>query len=145
MEGMVAAIYLYPERGSKAVEVTSVEANPEKGLKGDQNRSVRRQVTVISLEAWEKAIAELGVELPPSTRRANILVSGIDLAATIGKQLEIGEVVLQINGETTPCQLMNEFKPGLQAALTPEVRAGVFGSILRGGWVSVGDVVTLKK
>lgn len=141
MEGMVAAIYLYPERGSKAVEVTSVEANPEKGLKGDQNRSVRRQVTVISLEAWEKAIAELGIELPPSTRRANILVSGIDLAATIGKQIEIGEVILQINGETEPCQLMDKFKLGLRAALAPEVRAGVFGAILQGGRISIGDIV----
>lgn len=141
MEGMVAAIYLYPERGSKVVEVTSVEANPEKGLKGDQNRSVRRQVTVISLEAWEKAIAELGIELPPSTRRANILVSGIDLAATIGKQIEIGEVILQINGETEPCQLMDKFKLGLRAALAPEVRAGVFGAILQGGRISIGDIV----
>jgi MOSC domain-containing protein YiiM len=143
MEGIVAAIYLYPYRKSKVVEVASVEATVGEGLKGDQKRSERRQVTLISLEAWKKATAELGVELPPYTRRANILVSGFDLGSTIGKQVKVGEVILQINGETTPCQLMNEFKPGLQAALAPEVRAGVFGSILLGGNISAGDIVTV--
>lgn len=142
-KGEVVSIYLYPQKGSEPVEVVSVETVMGEGLKGDRKRAAHRQVTLLSSESWQKAVSELGVELSPSSRRANVLVSGIDLAFAIGKKIEVGEVMLQINGETTPCQLMDEVKPGLRKALSPEIRAGVFGSILRQGRISIGDIVAI--
>jgi MOSC domain-containing protein YiiM len=34
--------------------------------------------------------------------------------------------------------------PGLRDALTPERRAGVFGAVLEGGPIAVGDRVTVE-
>lgn len=141
----VVSIYLYPERGAEPVEVSDAVAIAGKGLDGDQPRAFKRQVTLLSLEAWQQATAELGADLPPCTRRANIVLSGIDLSTTIGKHLRIGEMRVEVHGETTPCSLMDAAKQGLRAALAPDVRAGVYGAVLEGGRVGVGDSVRVEE
>ncbi|MBK7593813.1 MAG: MOSC domain-containing protein [Gemmatimonadetes bacterium] len=114
---------------------------PNKGMAGSVGRSTRRQVTILSREAWETATTELGAAVDPSMRRANILVSGLDLHDTRGRTLRIGSCRLIIGGELTPCERMEEASPGLQAALTPRWRGGVFAQVEEGGEVRVGDVV----
>lgn len=111
------------------------------GLQGSVGRSRRRQVTIISLEAWESATAALKRDPGPSSRRANIMVSGIELAHTRGQVLRIGSSRVLVGGETTPCERMDEAAPGLRAGLTPEWRGGVFGQVIDGGVVRVGDHV----
>jgi MOSC domain-containing protein YiiM len=143
--GKVVSIYLYPERGAEPVAVNEAVALVGKGLDGDQPRAFKRQVTLLSLEAWQQATAELGAALSPCVRRANIVISGVDLSTAIGKHIQIGAIRLEIHGETTPCSLMDAAKPGLRAALTPNVRAGVYGAVLEGGRVAVGDVVTVER
>ena len=84
---------------------------------------------------------ELGVKRDPALRRANILVSGISLAQTRGRILSIGDARLVVGGEVTPCERMEEAVPGLQAALRPDWRGGVFTQVLAGGVIHVGDRV----
>jgi MOSC domain-containing protein YiiM len=143
--GKVVSIYLYPERGAEPVEVNEAVAIIGKGLDGDQERAFKRQVTLLSLEAWQQATAELGAELSPCARRANVVISGVDLSTTIGKYIQIGAIRMEIHGETTPCSMMDAAKQGLRAALTPNGRAGVYGAVLEGGRVAVGDVVTVER
>ena len=50
-----------------------------KGLVGSANYGGRRQVTIIAAERWAELEAVLGATIDPSLRRANLLVSGIDL------------------------------------------------------------------
>ena len=114
---------------------------PNQGMTGSVGRSRRRQVTILSREGWEAAISTLGVAVDPSMRRANLLVSGIDLHDTRGRVLRVGDCRLIIGGETTPCERMDEASPGLQAALTPQWRGGVFAQVQKGGTVRVGDMV----
>ena len=114
---------------------------PGQGLQGSVGRSRRRQVTVISREAWEKATAAIGRDPGPISRRANIMISGLDLANTHGRILAIGQCRLSIGGELTPCERMEEAAPGLRAALEPDWRGGVFAQVLDGGLVRVGDSV----
>lgn len=111
------------------------------GMAGSVGRSRRRQVTILSREAWEAAITELGASVDPVMRRANILVSGLDLYDTRGRVLRVGQCRLIIGGELTPCERMDEASPGLQAALTPRWRGGVFAQVEEGGVVSVGELV----
>lgn len=117
----------------------------DQGMVGSVGRSRRRQVTVLSREAWEAATTALDTAVDPSMRRANFLVSGIDLHDTRGRVLRIGDCRLVVGGELTPCERMDEAAPGLQAALTPEWRGGVFAHVQAGGTVRVGDEVGWEK
>lgn len=111
------------------------------GLEGNADLGGRRQVTVIERKAWERAVAELGERVDPSARRANLMVSGVELAGSRGRRLAVGGALLLVRGETTPCHRMDEAAEGLQEALRPEWRGGVYAEVLRGGDIRVGDRV----
>lgn len=114
------------------------------GLEGDHAGGGKRQITILSIESWRDACAELGRELSPAVRRANIVVAGVDLAASIGRSLRLGETVVDVLGETRPCELMDDDgRIGLDAALRPARRGGVFGSIRVSGDVKIGDEAEL--
>jgi MOSC domain-containing protein YiiM len=112
-----------------------------KGLTGNANQGGRRQVTLIAEESWAEATAELGRPLSPATRRANLLIAGLDLEGTRGRILRIGPARLRIWTECAPCYQMDEAWPGLEEALRPHWRAGACAQVLEGGEIRVGDEV----
>lgn len=127
------------------VETAQTEITTAAGVAGDfRGKPGKRQVTVLSQEAWARACAALGRELPWTTRRANLLVEGVHLCETAGAVIQIGDVTLQVTGETDPCERMDEASPGLLDALTPDWRGGVCCRVLTGGAIRVGDAVTLS-
>lgn len=85
----------------------------------------------------------LGADLPWHVRRANVCVEGLDLPALIGRRIRAGQLVLDVLDETRPCDLMDEMHPGLQAALRPEGRGGVYGRVLEGGLLQIGDSIEI--
>ena len=136
-------IYIYPEKDKPGKELEACEVLAESGLTGDRRRSRRRSVTLLSSEVWADTIAGLGIDLSPVTRRANLLVSGVDLQEAVGRRLQIGEVVLKVWGETEPCQKMDDKFQGLQHALVPEMRSGVCAEVEEKGRLRVGDEILL--
>ncbi len=114
------------------------------GVAGSPRHGSRRQVTVIEREAWEDVMTEMGAELDPSARRANLMVSGVSLRESRGGLLIVGGCAIEIRGETRPCERMDEALPGLREALGPDWRGGVFGGVVVGGAVRVGDPVELR-
>lgn len=110
-----------------------------RGIEENANQGGRRQVTLIAEEAWREAESELGFEVDPIGRRANLMVRGIDLKHSGGKLLRIGPVLIRLLAETRPCHQMEEFQPGLRTALAPDWRAGAYGEILEGGVIRVGE------
>ncbi len=128
------------KRGSmnSAREATLVAG---RGIVGNANQGGKRQVTIIARESWDQVTRELGAEVPPQTRRANLLVSGVELANTRGRVLRIGACRVRVHGETKPCWQMEEARAGLQSALRPDWRGGVFAEVLDDGQIVVGDPV----
>lgn len=142
--GTVLKIFLRPEKRIAVTEVKSAEALRGSGLIGDHKKGGKRQVTVLAMESWEAACQEVGVEIDPGMRRANILTRGVDLRESIGSHLRLGGLVLEILGETDPCERMDEVEPGLMNALTPDWRGGVFGRVLQPGVIRVHDKAVIE-
>ena len=143
MRGKILAIAVRTARLGPMKEVSEAKAVVDEGILGDRKVHPDRGVTLLSLESWEAVQKDLGVELPWYTRRANVLVEGLDLGQTIGGTLALGAVRLEIKGETDPCQAMELFRAGLQAALVPDRRGGVHGRVAQGGFFRPGDPVVL--
>lgn len=137
----VVALYLKRAHRGPMDPVGEATAVVGQGLEGSVGRSRRRQVTLLELENWQRSTAQVGSDADPSRRRANVVVSGIALARTRGRVLRIGDVRLAVGGELTPCERMDEVQPGLQAALRPDWRAGVFAQVLTGGVIRAGDAI----
>jgi len=112
-----------------------------RGLAGNADQGRRRQVTLIEREVWERLMRRLGGQLPPSARRANLMVSGCGLAETRGRVLWLGGCRVRIEGETRPCERMDEALDGLRVAMQPEWGGGVFAEVLDDGTIAVGEPV----
>lgn len=139
MSGRLGAIWLKRFKGGPMDPRDAATLVPGKGLAGNANQGGRRQVTLISEAGWAAATADLGRPLPPATRRANLLISGLDLEATRGRILRIGATRLRIWSECTPCYQMDQASPGLQKALRPHWRAGACAEVVEGGEIRIGD------
>ena len=117
MSGRVEAIWVKRSFGGAmdpSVEVTLVAG---KGIERDASLGrAHRQVTVIEKEVFDRIRASLPAA-EPAMRRANIMVSGVRLAESRNHVLTIGGVRILLQGETRPCERMDEQCPGLRDEL----------------------------
>jgi MOSC domain-containing protein YiiM len=139
VSGTVAAIWLKRFKRGPMDAVDQAEFVAGRGLRGNANQGGKRQVTIIDEAAWQDAQRDVGALVEPSARRANVMLRGIDLRRTRGKELRIGEAIIRVYGETRPCERMEEACRGLRSALSPEWRGGVFAEVVSAGVVHVGD------
>jgi MOSC domain-containing protein YiiM len=138
--GEIVAIWIKPAHRLPMKRVDEAELVAGQGIAGNANQGGWRQVTVIDEESWHQATEELGKDVDPAARRANIMIRGLDLEGTSGRKLVIGGCVVHIRGENPPCRLMKEMQEPLRARW----RAGVFGQIVQGGTIRVGDQVAFE-
>lgn len=128
------------------LELQQAIVTVENGLQGDhRGKPGKRQITVMSLTDWQVACAELNVELPWTARRANLLVDELDFHYKIGHKISIGNsLVLEITGETDPCERMEDAQSGLFKALESDWRGGVTCRVVQGGLIKINNDVSLN-
>ncbi len=141
--GIVRAIAFRPTDSDPMREIEECRVLVNRGLELENRPPGKRSLTLLSRESWIDTCRDLEADLPWWMRRANLLVEGLDLAATIGHTVEIGAIRVYIHDETRPCKLMDEQHEGLRAALKSEFRGGVFGQVLNDGMIRIGDEVRL--
>lgn len=139
--GTLAAIWIKRARRAPMDAAARATLVAGAGLAHNADQGGHRQVTLIEEERWTDVRRELNADVPPAARRANLMVRGVRLAETRGRTLAIGPARLRIVGETRPCAQMNEAHAGLRDALRRDWRGGVYGEVLEGGEIAVGDPV----
>ncbi len=142
--GNLLAIATKEAKRAPMIFLESTKITTDSGVEGDhRGKPGDRQITVVSQDSWDEACQDLNKSLPWTARRANLLVGGIVFNESTGQFIHIGELVLEITGETKPCDRMDEFYQGLQEALRPEWRGGVTCKVIKSGEVKLGDIAML--
>jgi MOSC domain-containing protein YiiM len=113
----------------------------DRGIVGNADQGRRRQVTIIERELWDRQMAAMDASIDPSSRRANLMVSGVSLLDSRDRVLRIGACRIRIRGETRPCERMDEALPGLRDEMSVPWGGGAFGEVLDDGEIRVGDAV----
>jgi MOSC domain-containing protein YiiM len=144
MSGRVEALWIKRALRGVMDPVDGVRLVENGGIENDANFGrAKRQVTVIEKEVFDAIAADLpGVD--PAMRRANVMISGVQLNETRDQILTLGGVRIHIHGRTRPCERMDEQLPGLTAALGPEWYGGAYGVVLNDGEINVGDEASLS-
>jgi MOSC domain-containing protein YiiM len=139
--GTLVAIWVKRARRGPMDGVPVGELVTGRGLVGNADQRGRRQVTLLDEEVWASLTRELGADVSTAARRANLVLRGLPLAESRGRELAIGCCRLRILGETKPCERMDEALPGLRRLMFPDWRGGAFAEVLVGGTIHVGDRV----
>jgi MOSC domain-containing protein YiiM len=126
--------------------VSSSSVSIENGLEGDHfSGSVgsKRQITLIQYEHLPVIAGCLGVKnVEPEQLRRNLVVSGINLLAFKNNQFRVGDIVLEMTGLCHPCSRMEQtFGDGGYNAVRGH--GGITAKVIRGGDISLGDLVSL--
>jgi MOSC domain-containing protein YiiM len=94
----------------------------------------KRQVLLVDRETLD------AMALRPGILRENVTTLGLNVnGLTPGERLKIGEALLEVAAECTPCDQMEKIRPGLRKELWG--RRGMLCRVLRGGVVRAGDVI----
>ena len=135
-------ICISTERGPKK-EVDEIILIAGSGIKGDIHAAPGslRQVSFLT-EAMINTVIESGLDVKPGDFGENFIITDIDVnEIETGKMIKIGEnVVIEITliGKECkkPCQIF--YKMG--RCIMPET--GIFGKVINGGRIKVGDCYT---
>ncbi len=144
MQAQVLALAVKTAVGGPMREIDRSVGQVDGGLDCPVQPSPDRGITFLAARQWDQVNEELGTEMPWHARRANVLLDADGLADLLGRTVTVGDLRVEIMGETVPCGTMEAIQPGLTRALAPECRGGVYGRILRGGTIRVGDALTIE-
>ena len=146
----VISIHIAPTGAAAMKSMKEVRAVTGKGLEGDRyftklgtysnSPGSGRDVTLIEIEAVEALKREYDVVLDPGRSRRNIVTRGVALNHLVGREFEIGEVVLRGTRLCEPCAHMEKLT--VKGALRGLIhRGGLRAEIISGGVIRVGDAI----
>lgn len=148
--GEVAGIYIAATKEAPMQSVEGATALPGRGLKGDRyeakagtftpktDRLRGYDLTLIEREVLDDLTLPDGARLTPEESRRNLVTTGIDLNALVGKEFRIGAVRALGQRLCEPCvHLQRLTRPGVVAGLAH--RGGLRADILSGGEIRIGD------
>lgn len=141
--GRVEWLGVRPGRGAPMAARARVEALADRGLAGDHaslRRGRPRQVTLIRAEHVARLRGPGRRPPPPALLRRNVVVSGLDLDALVGRRFRVGAALLEGVGGCPPCRAMDAaLGPGGRAAMRG--LGGLCARVVAGGAIRLRDAV----
>ena len=147
----VDEIFLIAGEGVDGDAHRGVTVKHRSRVRADPTQPNLRQVHLIHLELLE-ALQTQGFRVAPATMGENITTMGLDLLALpTATILHIGpEAQIQITGLRNPCKQLDDYQPGLMAAVLDHDdqgnlirKAGVMAIVWQGGVVRKGDAIAV--
>lgn len=147
--GVVAAVFVGPQRLQPMVSVPEVRAVPGCGLEGDRycreagtfsTKSPTNQLTLIESEALEAVARDYGFEIAAGESRRNVVTCGVSLNHLVGREFRIGQVQLRGLKLCEPCSHLENLT-GKEMIKALRHRGGLRAEILGDGLIKVGDVI----
>ncbi len=135
----VVNLWIRPSEGAPLEPRSDLDLVSGEGIRGDHAFGRMRHVTIVFADDWRAAATSIGRDVDPIGRRANVLVSGAGGARFVGRTIRLGGATIEVKGITRPCPVMDRAAPGMMNALKPDGRSGVWGRVVAGAIVRVGD------
>ena len=138
----IHAISISPRKGMRKTNVDSANLLADFGLENDAHAGKwHRQVSLLAQESIDTMRAK-GLEVVAGNFAENITTTGIDLLSLpIGTHLEIGEGEIVISQIGKVCH--HKCAIFYQAGDCVMPREGIFGVVIRGGMIRVGDPIRI--
>ena len=138
----VLAVCLSPEKGTPKYNVGSAEFFPAHGIKGDAHAGPGpRQISLLSHQKIEE-FRSRGAEIEDGAFGENLIVEGIDFRSLpVGAILSCNDVLLEITQIGKECHSHCAIYEAMGDCIMP--REGVFAKVLLGGFIDVGDEMSV--
>ncbi|HEU4655958.1 MAG TPA: MOSC domain-containing protein [Capillimicrobium sp.] len=151
--GTVEALFVADAAAQPMRAISAAVAVAGRGLEGDRYWAgtghfsmpgkTGQDLTLVAREALDALHAETGIRLEPADARRNVLTTGIDLNALVGRRFTIGEVECLGQRWCEPCAHLQRFtQPGVLRGLIH--RGGLRADVLRGGTIRPGDAIVVS-
>lgn len=149
-----------PQPSIRLIAGLGVESDAHQGatvkhrsrVKRDPTQPNLRQVHLIHAELHEE-LRGAGLSVAAGDMGENVTTSGVDLLGLpSGTRLHLGkDAVVEVTGLRNPCVQLNDFQPGLLAAVLQRDasgsitrKSGVMSIVIAGGEVRPGDLISVE-
>lgn len=153
MSGIVEKIFISEVSREQPKEAAPVRLEAGKGIVGDRyhTRSLEliaagdavqsNHITLIAKEELDAFLQHNAANIAYADFRRNVLTTGIDLNALIGRQFRLGSALCQGVEDCAPCAFL---AATVHRAVLPELehKAGLRAIILEDGDLDIGDSIT---
>ena len=156
MSGKIIKLLISKDPQSTMIKVNQMVLEIDKGIFGDRyynqigtfsNKETIEpdsHVTLIELEKITALNEEHNLNITAEDFRRNIVVSNCDLNSLVGKEFQIGEVVLKGLRLCEPCKYLSN-KLDNEKVLSQMVhKAGLRAQIIKGGSIDLNSQVEVK-
>jgi MOSC domain-containing protein YiiM len=139
--GKVIAVNVSPGKGTRKKNVGVACLLPGLGLKDDGHAAPgNRQVSFLAMESIQKMV-RLGLKVGPGDFAENITTQGLDLLSLpLGTRFRIGDrTLLEVTQIGKVCHTRCAIYYQAGDCVMP--KEGIFGRVLEGGEIKVGDEI----
>ncbi|NUM36779.1 MAG: MOSC domain-containing protein [Candidatus Brocadiae bacterium] len=143
--GIVFAISVSEKKGTKKHNIHEAEFMENFGIQGDAHAgNWHRQVSLLSLSSVEKMRKGAKIPINPGDFAENLTIDGLDFTLLkVGVRIKIKEVSLEITQIGKECHSRCHIFETVGDCVMP--REGIFGKVIKGGMVKVGDTVLIER